>query len=686
MLWLWPIILIAKTVVCFGVGYGLTQAQRIFKRSDPHVKCGVLFPNAMERCGQNLDWNQFFIDGVNLYHQNYAASEIDHGLKNFLLGISVQELIVTIENDAGHGLIHLLADLEFDGNLNQTQTFLNGPADLIHLSQVLRNLDDSWDYFLGTQLLMPDKQDLKYLFELQGQHAHFDEINICIASTLEILYDELYLLRNERLSTLSAIYSMSPGASELMKSYNAGGEWNVISVLSKCIPRIARCFSEEAVHISNSVMGLCQKNKEAIRSPSANKEFSTTNYVSSIVPLSLFGSSLSVGNFLNDELCIAVGAPLEQEYGSVYIIPLSQISGRTIHTPSFALYGSSVKKLELFGTDYLVVSEPGNRALHVYQGYDKILTILDTSASFQEVDYVMDIDDDGLPDLILVSPRFLDSEVGRVVIVPGLNILPYLINGEKNQVKSIESIGCITLFGPQSISRQHYGASVTSSRDFLLVTCQNLGVIYVYRLEELASGLLPAFYIMEDNVILPNEDLPWRLERVKSSKHGLFGSKLYCWEFRGSDYIAACQPLFNSIFIYRDSGDSAIDFFTVLKLDLLGDLDTVYESIKFGTGMIFDNEEEKLYVSSPGSFNGAGAIWVITMSEILASVEVWREKKLLVNPAKHLHKVNTDPNKKGWSNFGSALALSSSNLIITIPQYGYGNLENFPLIGTILIS
>ena len=75
-----------------------------------------------------------------------------------------------------------------------------------------------------------------------------------------------------------------------------------------------------------------------------------------------------------------------------------------------------------------------------------------------------------------------------------------------------------------------------------------------------------------------------------------------------------------------------------------------------------------------------------SMSEMKRTVELWRSKHLLITALKHLEFVNPEQKKKGWSNFGSNLAESPlDDLLVSIPQFGYGDLHDLSLIGALLI-
>lgn len=599
------LIFFVEVVYGYGIGFHLTQVGRFNKNCDSYLKSGALFPESMERCGiDNINWDQFVGDGVELWHQNYNDEIGDHGLKQFLLGISMGHVITSLQTETSHSLVEVLANLEFKNDINDTIQFLSGPADLIHLSQVLRNPNDEWDYYSKTEINLPLQKDIEDLLSFQHIESKWSSIVTCMLQMASVLQSELYLLTNKRLQSLEIAYMLSPRAAELMKSHWQGGEWNVVAVLQSCVPKFESFFSKKGMpKESKSLLNMCKTGIMAkeLHDDGGNLESQAEKYISPIVPLAVFGSSLALGKFLEGETCIAVGSPLEQRFGSIYLMPISQIGEVSERNRLTPLYGSKVHAFSLLGNDYLVVSEPGSHAVHFYLYNEKILTIYDYSATFQEVNLVTNIDSDHFPDLVLASPQFSYEEVGRVRIVPGLNIAPYLISGQKNQVQDIEAIGSIDLNGPQSLSYQHYGVATASSAGFIFIACQSIGVVYVYNLQHLNSGNLPTFYVVEDNIILPNDDMPWQLEKVGSYIHGLFGSLLYQWEYMGIDYIAISQPLFNRVYIYRDCKDSLIEFWLVLELDHVLDFETVQFSIEFGKGITFNPLTGKLYVSSPGS-------------------------------------------------------------------------------------
>lgn len=680
----------AQVVFGFGVGFHLTQVGRVFSHYDSFTKAGSLFPDSVLQYGKlNICWDKFLSDGVELWNRKYgshSATVDDYGLRQFLLGVHCAKTINELQNTSSHGLLTQLSDLEFEGNMDNALTYLRGSSDLIHLSRVLSSDSIELAFYMSTEVKLPMKEDVLNLLSLQDISVDWGNIVDNMLGMIGVLHSELYLLRDKRFHALDIAYSLSPGGSIAVREHHIGGEWAILGELQNSIPAFNSSFIDGTDQLARP------EGRAGLNVSSQRYEAQDYNYVSSLKENSLFGSTIVSGNFLDGDPCVAVGSPIEDGRGSVYVIPMKLLqpqstsyTNKTNYTIS--LYGSRVHKFTLLNDDYLIVSEPGRKSFHIYYGSEKILTILDLTSNFPELSYIADIDNDQIPDLIISCGTCRDKELGKVTIIPGMNLIPYLISGKKNQVELIESIGNIPLSGPISLKYQHFGSNTIASRSFLFVAAENLGLVYVYKLEQLSTFSPPVFYIKEQDIVTPDEGIPWKWEVMPSKKHGNFGCQMYTWTYNNVDYISISQPLFNKVYIYKDAGTSALEVWLVLELDSLIDLNTIQYSIEFGKGIYFSNTDEKLYLSSPGSFNGAGVIWSVSMSEMKRVVEFWKSHHLLVTALKHLHFINPQKNRKGWSNFGATLAGSEFNeLIISVPGYGYGDLYESPLSGSILIK
>lgn len=671
------VILSVRFVLGFGVGFHLTQVARSIPNHDSFTKAGSLFLESVLQFDKlEVDWDVFLQDGVQLWQEKYGTGNDDHGLKQFILGVSVGNKINSLQNYTDHGVVNILANLEFGGSIEDTLRYLRGSADLVHLSLLLGQDNIEWNYYLSTQIKLPLKEDVLDLLSQQNIEGDWVSIVGHMFDMLGVLHSELYLLQNKRFHALDVAYSLSPGGPKLLREHWRGGEWNILAELQKFTYGIGLQFN---------VQQSSEKSSLSITTQDSNSD---NKYVTPLKKLSLFGTSIVSGEFLEDVPCIAVGAPLDDVSGSIYVIPMSTLESEGKQSSKMtALYGSKVHKFRLSNYDYLVVSEPGKKSIHIYLFGEKIITIVDPSSSYQEVSCIVDLDNDQIPDLILTCKYCNKNELGKVIIIPGLNIIPYLVSGKINQVEFVDNIGSIVLNGPRSLKFQHYGANAAASGSFLFVTAQSLGLVYGYNLQQLNTGIPPSFYIKEDDIIFPSEDVPWKWgDIIASSEHGFFGAEMHVWTHDQVDYIAISQLLFNKVYIFKDAGNSALEVWLILELDTLVDLNTVKSSIEFGKGVHFSHSRKRLFLSSPGSFNGAGAIWSVSMSEMKRTVELWRSKHLLITALKHLEFVNPEQKKKGWSNFGSNLAESPlDDLLVSIPQFGYGDLHDLSLIGALLI-
>lgn len=383
--------------------------------------------------------------------------------------------------------------------------------------------------------------------------------------------------------------------------------------------------------------------------------------------------------------------------GSVYITPVEKLCGEPNSAyslaPFTAMRGARVHRFSMNNVDYLVVSEPGLNTVKFYQNDRLLLTLQDNlrEDAFQlHVSCIRDIDGDGIPDLLLSGTSYGKNETGCVIIVPGANIKSYLTEFKLPNQIDISGLSTINLRGgPFSRPFQHFGAAIEAShvwneKGYLYVSCQSLGAVFAYSLRNLQSASLPKYIVLEKSIILPDDGVPLKLEVVSSKVHGMFGKVLKSWTCNDINYMAISQHLFNKIFIYREK-DGFLDFYLSLQLNV--ESGSVPFSVGFGTAIEYDPQPKAVYISSPGSFEGKGAIWKVSMKEIFQTVEFWKLDTLFVNTLKHLSLINPQIKEKGVSNFGKTLKIGSNGrLFIGIPQYGYGKLKGDQLTGAVLVS
>lgn len=695
----------------------------------PWLKAGAFFPDALYSCKPNKKWHKFaeathwppfLMEAVKFWHERYGNTTSEENSEDsvrfqaFLIGVFSHQVVDAswhslVKNYESHGLLRVLAETEFDGHIEDAHNFIDVMGEFIGLSNVIRDITDgTWLYYTNSNWSLPKEQDIMGLLSRQGLGEHqitFEDLNLCVMRGLSASISEVYTITRRRHEILNLAYGISPRARDFMQEYWLGGEFDLISMLKRCLPIFTSLFNDDGekeniltqLQLCGNLPPVSGVNSISSKVLSFHRSEDGV-CITPMLPLSNFGSSLALGQFKSDGMrYLAVGAPLENSMGSVYITPIDKHYGELSPlyslAPFTAMRGARVHRFALNNVDYLVVSEPGLNSLNFYQNDRILLTLQDnlTEDAFQlQVSCIRDIDGDGIPDLLLSGASYGKNETGCVIIVPGANIQSYLTDLKQPNQVDISSLSTINLRGgPFSRPFQHFGAAVEAShvwneKGLLYVSCQSLGAVFAYSLRNLQSTSLPKYIVLEKSIILPDDDAPLKLEVVSSKVHGMFGKVLKSWTCNDINYLAISQHLFNKVFIYKEK-DGFLDFYLSLQLNV--QMGSVPFSVGFGTAIEYDLQSKAVYISSPGSFEGKGAIWKVTMKEIVQTVEFWKLDTLSVSTLKHLYLINPQNNDKGVSNFGKTLKIGpNGRLIIGIPQYGYGKLKGDQLTGAVLLS
>ena len=112
--------------------------------------------------------------------------------------MSVGNKINSLQNYTDHGVVNILANLEFGGSIEDTLRYLRGSADLVHLSLLLGQDNIEWNYYLSTQIKLPLKEDVLDLLSQQNIEGDWVSIVGHMFDMLGVLHSELYLLQNKR--------------------------------------------------------------------------------------------------------------------------------------------------------------------------------------------------------------------------------------------------------------------------------------------------------------------------------------------------------------------------------------------------------------------------------------------------------------------------------------------------------
>ncbi|SCU87662.1 LADA_0E05402g1_1 [Lachancea dasiensis] len=712
-----------------GVGEHLTMLARTsvpweLKPYYPELKAGTFFPDAFYSCAANDDWKKFaewthwppfLVLGAKMWREKYGTNrncENALRLRAFLTGIFVHQVTDVswhslVKGYRSHGLVKALAELEFNGDYQNAHDFVDSMGDLLILGQVIRDTSDNWPFYTDQDWQLPLEDDLLELVRRSGvDDLHFWEIQACVKRGSVALSSEVLSLLRRRKEVLEVAYNISPRARELIQGHWLGGEPNLVAMVNKCLPTFFTLFDQKSTVFSDSeletLIELCgnlPSGKAATDGTNPvtllKRDIDDQLFVSPLKPLSLFGLDIAVGRFRNDEVSLAISAPLEEGEGSVYVIPWAELmSYDTFETekPIASAYGSSVHKLTANGLDYLVVSASGENTIYFYLSGRKVLSIADTGSWERHqlvVSSVDDIDGDGVSDLVLSGPHYGYNETGVVFIVDG-GELSALVEDPSIEFVEMHSLSTICLKAPLSKAFQHFGSQVSWSKldkknGMLYVASQGLGVVFVYPLKSLHQNALPMFTIIEENIIRSEEDVPFELEMRKSSIHGMFGKEMHSWAIGDTGYIAISQHLQNKVYLYKEH-EGFVEYYATLILDISVDTHTVIATIGFGSSIAYDHTSDKLYLSSPGFFDGTGAIWGISMVEIQQSVDRWKINKILITPSSHLIALNKATHGKGISDFGKVLKVGpDGKLLVGAPRYGYGDFGHQQLSGGLII-
>ncbi|CEP64487.1 uncharacterized protein LALA0_S11e05270g [Lachancea lanzarotensis] len=717
-----------KIVQSAGVAVHLTLLARTGVPSGlqpfiSQLKAGTFFPDAFYSCNTNKKWQQFsewahwppfLILGSQLWQERYKNDpdcENAKKLKAFLVGVFVHQVTDVswhslMSGYKSHGLIKVLAGLEFDGDYQAAHNFIDSMGDFLMLGQILTDYSsESWAYYTDQDWDFPFEDDLLEIIHRSGVNdMHFWEINTCVRRGAAALASEVMTLLQRRKQVLELGYEVSPRARELMQEHWLGGEMNLVAMVNKCLPTFLSLFENNDLDSDEmaTLIELCGSLPPAERtshveglSLQIQHRDDGSLFVSPLTPLSLFGSDMAVGRFQKNLTSLAISAPLEENEGSVYVIPWGELTGLRLSVaekPVTSTYGARVHAYTYEAVDYLVVSAPGENKVHFYEDGLERLSISDAKSWERHqlsVGSIGDIDNDGIPDLILSSSHYGLNETGILIIVDGRDTVQHLRDPEALELE-LHNLGTLILKAPISEAFQNYGSQVAlssapSGDKLLYVAAQGLGVVFAYSQSTLHQNALPSYYIIEDTVVPFEIDVPLDLHVKKSLQHGMFGKEMKTMRFNDRGFVAVSCHLHNKIFIYEETA-GALTFFATLVLDTSFDPKTVNAAIGFGTSIEYDDENEKLLISSPGLFEGTGAIWGISMFEIWQSVQRWKLTTILVTPAKHLISLNTGASGQGSPDFGKVIKMGpDGKLLVGAPRYGYGDFGHHQLSGGIVI-
>lgn len=728
----WLLVMILRSWQAYGAGvnahliYLARVTSELDREYEPWLKAGAFFPDAFYSCkpikqwhdfAEATHWPQFLFSAIKLWHRKYGDDpecEDAMKLRSFLTGIFTHQIIDSswhsLVNDyKAEGLLMVLSQTEFGGRTQEAHKFLDFMGDFLVLGNVIRDLNDNnWQFLTRTKWYLPKEEDMLDLVECAGAErieVDYKEIQDCVQRGFVGSISEVLAILENRNQIINTAYQISPRARDMIQEYWLGGEFNLISLMQHCLPKLYSLLDHTDEEGILREVQLCGNLPPAYEIGAA----STTNTIimegrKDLVkimtnqPLSNLGSSLELGKFKNDnKLYLAIGAPLENGHGAVYMVCWEEITKnlrqriQTYSSPTTVMIGTKIHRYHIDDADFLIISEARSNTIYFY--HDDFLSLrihleAQTKANRLEVAEISDIDGDNIPDLILSGSCYGKNQEGCVVIIPGQNIV-------RNLKKAITTNVTLTSAGYPTIvlegnwwsqPYQNFGSTVTvSDSKFLYVSCQSLGVVLVYSLVGLNSRSLPKFILKGDEIKFANKRYLCRLRLVSSQEHGMFGKIIISWTYQGKHFVAISQHNFSTIFIYEEVHGFVKCY---LRVKLPTELYAIPYSIGFGTDMKYSAEEEALFISSPGYFEGLGAIWKIPMIQIVKAAEFRKHRFLFVNPKVHLVTSGYNIDQRGLGNYGKTILLGpQGELIIGVPQHNYGVLGDInQLTGMVLVS
>lgn len=132
----------------------------------PWLKSGAFFPDALYSCSLNnkkwhdfaeyTHWSPFLELAINYWRDTYGdkkndiMSEESQKLAAFLLGIFTHQVVDVPWHALGegyrdHGLLKVLAELEFNSDLNKAHSYLDIIGDFLIMADMLEGVDNEAD-------------------------------------------------------------------------------------------------------------------------------------------------------------------------------------------------------------------------------------------------------------------------------------------------------------------------------------------------------------------------------------------------------------------------------------------------------------------------------------------------------------------------------------------------------------
>ncbi|OWB76106.1 hypothetical protein B5S32_g255 [[Candida] boidinii] len=656
-------------------------------------------------------------------------------LKAFIYGIFTHQ-IADVSWHSLHsfqGLLDELAIVDFEGDVQSAHTFLDTGGDFILLYKLFANTNESDKIELLKHLKQHwvyPKLDVVSIYNEMGYPIILPELDFCMKRGYAALTGELSTSTFKFEGFIKYFYEKSPHLHHVIDRYFYGGLNDIDHDIQLCLTNLNELFdttkelpsnpwdvcpifrehkiSRDSLHmdvkktITDKEQRLLIPTNEKRESHLGEIPFVETyknNYINSsiihisnenilknkykflqltsMVPYSQFGFSVSVGDFLGTDagVCLAVGSPYEELNGSIYILPLADILKTPmtdkIHsietgiklTPNsypeninvksrsqklqFPLtYGYTSININFFDIDYLIVSEPGTSKLYFYSKGVHILTLLskpaiDEAGSYGEkqLGHILTVDyntDDNIPDVIYGS-KYTDVDYkfqrGKLNIIKGSVLSRLLILAEQNNINNrvplsafIDDLAVNEIQIPSIYIKneefEQFASNTGTNENDIFITINSIGSVLVF---DKQTSILK-FRISLDSL---NSN-----ERVKSNESGMFGQDfiitgsfkdvrwvLISHKANSIDECIHCGSL--ELFVYEDKSISHIATISLPSVEdnsfsYLGNNAIKYNPPTCSNDKTSNNDSTIIFISSEYYQDSRGAVFRVDLKPLLS--------------------------------------------------------------------
>ncbi|CDK27934.1 unnamed protein product [Kuraishia capsulata CBS 1993] len=683
-------------------------------------------------------WPPFLAKAVNHYKRRYSGSyDSEHAmrLKAFIYAI-FQHQIADVNwhsLQSYQGLLKYLAEVEFGGDIDRAHGFLDSGGDLLMLNKQFMNLDADLQNYLTQLYNSPwdyPEDDLVEIYRSMGYTIHRTALQYCMMRGFAGLQAEILAVQDGSVfpATAASIYMrQSPLLDSILDEYYYGGLDEVVNTIGVCFKGLDKWFRTGAneaepwsvcssfrKHAVNEIANEVEAETSFdVDSPSLQKVIGTPSHMveyvagsggtllSSMVRNAHFGSSVALGNFLGDDIgeCLAIGAPFEDSLGSVYVIPLSEIhtnslfpritdtTSRNNNVTYPPRFGNDIVKYTLDGTDYLAISEPGGSQIHLFLGNEEKLVVYLRSSKDRLGSHgtkqvglrigVFDVDNDGIPDLVLSSP-YTDVngayQRGHISVLSGRLISKYMLLRSSKQSIRMEALEIKAFDLARDLRQENeyeqFGTSFSSSKDQFLVGIGAIGSVAV-----LDSNTGKTISILKDKEVLK----PYDIKRSPSKDSSQCASSfVLTTTFRGKELtFVSCHSKSLEFCIncgvvnmFEREGPSKWSFKMSIQLP---DRTSLAYTL-FGSNAVLSNGN--IFISSE-YYASRGAIWKLSVETLYyhdSQVYEVEEPPVVLGPI-----------GVGYTGFGKSLSVSADTLYVGLPFYGYSTFSSESVVGKVAI-